>query len=399
MFKKIFQQNINFFKLYHKAFLSGLLTGLSFIPFPFFTLFFALAPLWFFIYQQKSLKKILTACFVCQFSCTLVGFNWIIYTFHAFGNMNWFFSFILFVFFCCFAHFYFFLSGLLWFFFTKKNSDSLSPAVKLLLFPFIFSLLHSLIPMLFPWNMGYPWLWGGMPGAQTAELWGFRFLNTLFYIFNLLFLILYKHRGDRTGKTALAGALALFAFLNLLGFYLKRRLPQPDKFLNAIVIQNNIGTTSHSSKAMSSQKAFHISKNLTFKSVLKYAKELKQRKDIQFILWSEGSYGYTISKKAEKERPLSALAQTIKIPLITGAISKDKNDYGVSLFVFDRKGSILKPVYSKVKLLMFGEYFPGNTDFSFFKKIFFLFWLQFDSWQVCPGSGSGRCSFGLANLL
>ena len=91
--------------------------------------------------------------------------------------------------------------------------------------------------------MGYPWLWGGIPGMQTAELWGFRFLDTLFYIFNLLFLIVYKHRLDSVGKRALAGAIALFVCLNLLGFYLKWRLPKPDQFSNVIVIQNNIGST------------------------------------------------------------------------------------------------------------------------------------------------------------
>lgn len=218
--------------------------------------------------------------------------------------------------------------------------------------------------------MGYPWLWGGMWGAQTAELWGFRFLNTLFYVFNLLFLILYKHRFDSAGKKALGGALLLFVFLNGLGFYLKKRLPKPDQVLNAIVIQNNIGSVSHSTSKHSAKKAFRASKKLTYKSILKYAKQLDKRKNIDFIIWSEGSYPYIISKHEKRERKLSRLVKIMKIPLITGGLSKDGEDYGVALFVIDRKGNILKPIYNKVKLLAFGEYFPGIQTFPFLRKLF-----------------------------
>ena len=365
-----FPQVKSFFKVYHKALLSGLLIGLSFIPFPFFTLFFALVPLWLFLYEQKSLKRVIIGGMLCQFLATLIGLHWVLFTFHDFGNMNWFVSSILLLLFCCFVHFYICISGLCWFLITKKSSHPLPAIAKLLLFPLIFSLLHSLIPMIFPWNMGYPWLWGGMWGAQTAELWGFRFLNTLCYIFNLFFLILYKHRFDSTGKKALAGAVLLFVFLNGLGFYLKKRLPQPDESLNAIVIQNNIGSVSHSKHKMSAKKAFRISKYMTYKSILKYAKRLDKRKNIDFVLWSEGSYPYPISKYKNKEHRLSTLVKAAKIPLITGGLSKDKKKYGVALFVIDRNGDILKPIYNKVKLLVFGEYFPGIQTFPFLRKLF-----------------------------
>ena len=371
---------INFFNAYKVPLSSGLLFGLSFIPFPFFTLFFALVPLWFFICHQSRLQKVIIGCLICQALATFIGFNWIIYTFHSFGGMNWFFSFIMLVLFCCFANIYILLSGVLWFLLSKKSSLFLPVSVKLLLFPLIFSLLHSLIPTFFPWDMGYPWLWGGMPGAHTAELWGFRFLGTLFYIFNLLFLIVYKHRFDKTGKRALAGALLLFAGLNLLGFYLKWRLPQPDKFLNAIVIQNNIGSIAHldaRSPTLARKKAFHISKTLTYKAVLKHAGEKKLREDIDFILWSEGSYGWTINKRQKKEYRLSKMIKELQIPFITGAVSRDQDKYGGSLFVFDRNGNILKPVYNKIKLLIFGEYFPGIDRIPFLRRMFPYFGSSF----------------------
>lgn len=369
----LFKSLKNFFNVYKAPLLSGLLFGCSFIPFPFFTLFFALVPLWFFIYQQSCLKRVIIGCFLCQIISTLIGSNWIIYTFHNFGGMNWFLSFILLILFCSVAYMFVLLSGCLWFFLTKKSAFPLPVSAKLILFPLIFSLLHSLIPTFFPLNMGYPWLWGAMPGFQTAELWGFRFLNTLFYIFNLLFLILYKHRFDSAGKKALAGAVVLFACLNLLGLHLKWRLPKPDKSLNVILIQNNVGSVYHSqSKSIrySKKRSLNILRFLTYKAVKKHAKTKEERKEIDFIIWPEGAYGYTINKKAKTERGLSKMIKKLQIPLITGALSREGEKYGVSLFAFDREGNILKPVYSKVKLLIFGEYFPGIEHFPFLRNLF-----------------------------
>lgn len=386
----------SFLNSYKAPLLSGILIGTSFIPFPFFTLFFALVPLWFFIYYQSSLKKVLIACFLCQFVSTLVGFNWMIYTFHNFGGMNWFLSFIFLLGFCAVANSYMFFSGALWFFLTKKSSYSLSVATKLLLFPLIFSILHSLIPTIFPWNMGYPWLWGGLPGAQTAEIWGFRFLDTLFYIFNLLALIIYKHcffnakltarknkssvfkfllslRLDKVAQRTLLGAVLLFVFLNGFGFYLKQRLPSPDQDLKIILVQNNVGSIAHlDPKPFRSpkRKSLYMSKTLSYRGLKAIRKEGLKAKDIDFILWSEGSYGYPISKRAKRNFQLSKMTKSFQIPLITGAVSKERGKYGNALFVFDRKGNILKPVYDKIKLLIFGEYFPGIEKFPFLRKLF-----------------------------
>ena len=407
-------------KIYKAPLLSGVLFGCSFIPFPFFTLFFALVPLWFFIYQQSSLKRVLIGCFLCQFITTLIGFNWMIYTFHNFGGMNWFLSFIFLIGFCVIVNLYMICSGALWFILTKKSSFPLPVSVKLILLPLIFSLLHSLIPTVFPWNMGYPWLWGNLPGAQTAELWGFRFLNTMFYIFNFLFLVLYKHCGfnigqknlrkknkfvllhfadqifytfkllfsirfDKIGIRILAGAIVLFLFLNGLGFYLKQRLPQPNQFLNVIVVQNNIGSIAHLDPKpfrSAKQKSLYASQTLTYKAFFKYSKKKKKREKIDFILWTEGAYGYSIRKKAKKERRLSKMVKLIQTPLVTGALSKENGEYGNSLFVFDRQGNILQPVYDKIKLLAFGEYFPGIDRFPFLRKIFPYFGAN-----MTPGKG------------
>lgn len=436
-----------FLKFYRAPLLSGVLLGCSFIPFPFFALLFSLAPLWFFIYRQTHLKRVIVGCFLCQFISTLIGFNWVIYTFHNFGGMNWFLSFIFLLGFSGIANLYLPLSGALWFLSVQRLSWPVPS--KLILFPLIFSVLHSWVPTVFPWNMGYPWLWGGLWGAQTAELWGFRFLNTLFYVFNLLFLILYQHctfktgrkteksspaswpsrfiyralagfkkllslRFDHTGKMTLTGAIVLFVFLNGLGLYLKKRLPPPDQFLNMILIQNNIGSVFYLDPKpfkTPERKSLYISRTLTYRA-LKSARKQKLLKGVDLILWSEGSYPYTINKRKKRDRRLSRMVKTIQIPLITGAMSKEKGKYGNSLFVFDREGNILKPVYDKTKLLIFGEYFPGIDRFPFLRKLFPYFGANMApgkevqvqelegrrfGWQICYESLFDRISRTLAN--
>ena len=443
-------------KKYRAPLLSGALLGASFIPFPAAgQQFFALIPLWLFIFRQKNLKPILIGAWICQFVMSLIGFNWLIYTAHFFGQMSWPLSFLILMGFCSFANIYLVLAGALWFFLAKKIPAKIlgrpAPAAyQLLLLPLIFSLLHQIAPALFPWSMGAPWLWGGLPGAQTAELWGFRFLGALFYVFNfLLLLAVLGGWRRRAGLAALAAAAGLFALLNGLGVYLKRRLPEPDRQINILVIQPNIGSVQHLSKKplfsgpadtppeknkpkrkgeksrqglsarwsaymerlkrlaglsgfrhASARKArslfpnnprgqsLFITKELTYKHFLKAAKKLKIKnlkeahKGIHLILWPEGAYPYPISKTADRTPGLSRFVRQIGAPLATGAIGRGPKGYSNSLFVFDREGKLLKPVYSKSRLLAFGEYFPGSKRFPFLLK-----WFPYFGASLVPGDG------------
>ncbi|MGI9548568.1 MAG: apolipoprotein N-acyltransferase [Bdellovibrionales bacterium] len=349
--------------------ISGCFMGCSFIPFPVFFMFFSVAPLWFFLYQQKKLKEVIVGSWVAQFVTTFIGFNWILYTAHEFGEMNWVFSFFVLILFCSLANLFIPIASVLWFWICQKRK--LSAFSKLLLLPFLFIICHSYIPAIFPWNMGYPWLWGEFPAAQTAELWGFRFLNVLFYIFNLLILIISKHRFDLLGRIALIKMIGLFLFLNILGWSLKTRLPQPDSVLKTIVVQHNVGSSAHlktKTKFRDPRKEslFRI-KNLTVKSFIKYN---KQKEKINFILWPEGAYPFLIHKNKARLPGISDLIEKMETPLITGGISRDFRGYSNSLVVLDRKGNIMKPIYDKVKLLAFGERFPGSQTLPFLLKLF-----------------------------
>lgn len=367
-----------FIRKYKSALLSGILVGISFVPFPVFTVFFCWIPLWFFLTKQTNLKSVVIGSWISSFTITLIGSNWVAYTAHTFGGFSWAISIFALALFCSFANLFIMFASVTWFLITKQIKDSI--VLKLLLLPILFSLFHLLTPTIFPWNMGYSWLWAGWYGLHTAEIWGFKFLNTLFYTFNLLFLILYKHRLDKAGKLALSAAIILFVFLNGLGFYLKKRLAPADRSANVLLIQTNIGNM-HNLKLKSSfkniaEQSLYRAKSITIGSLLK----LKNRKDIDFILWPEGAYPYTLISNTNKIKNLSPLIRKIKTPLITGAMTQSRFGYSNSLITLDSRGKIMQPIYRKNKLLAFGETLPGSQTFPFIKKI-----VPYFGYNLIPG--------------
>lgn len=375
-FKNHFNKSMVFLKVYQAPILSGLLSGTSYIPFPPWAAVFMWVPLWWFISQQKSLKSVIIGAWLCQFIGTLIGFNWVAYTIQTFGQMPWVAAIPGLILFCAFANIFIVTASAVWFVLVRHSPTPLSIPFKLLLFPLLFALFHSLIPMLFPWNMGYVWLWAGLPLFQTAEIWGVRFLNTLIYVFNLCFLVLYKHRWDLTGKKALASAIGLFISLNIFGFYLKHRLPERTSQLKVLMVQSNIGQLKKDSEGALSKRLHNPArraritmKELTYKGLIKFRRQYKEQSHVNFILWPEGAYPYTINKSQNHISYLSRQVQKFKIPLITGGIGTDQRGYTNSLFILNREGKLLRPVYDKVKLLAFGEYMPGPFRLSFIKKL------------------------------
>ena len=384
-FKKPFVFISDFLEVYRWPLVSGFFFGMAFIPYPLITTFFALVPLWFFIFKEKSLKRIIVAALCCQFIATTVGFHWIIYTAQAFGNLNLFFSLIVFSGFLLIGNIYILLASTLSFFFLRKFSH-LPIFIKLLIFPLSFSFLHFYIPTIFPWNMGYHLLWQGFPALQTAEIWGFRFLDTLFYMFMLGSMIVCYHtklflrtspsfkwslKLDKIGVLFLSVLVLSFIFLNLYGVFLKKRLPPPDASLKVILVQNNIGAIYKQKRRNPQKHAFFKTRSLT-KKALRHVrlKSNVSKEEIDFILWSEGTYPFPIPKENERARYLSSLSQSLQVPIITGTTTVNEDDQVFnSLVISDRQGQILKPHYDKLKLLIFGEYFPGLELFPFLRKL------------------------------
>ena len=351
----MFNNVICFFKFFWLPILSGILAGTSYIPFPPWAVLFCFIPLWHFCLKNtQKIKLLFIAGWLTQFTLALIGFHWVAYTINIYGNFNWFISIAGFLAFCAFAHIHIPLALVVWFYFIK-----ILPPVKwlrLLSLAVLISLSLSL-PMLFRWNFGYTWFWAKFPIFHTAELWGFQFISTLTVLLQVCFFSL------RNKKLITMGAVFFFLF-NGLGYFLAKRLKQPDSTARVLLVQHNIGNYMELNESRS--QVFKITSN---KLINLTTKTLDS--SVDFILWPEGAYPYLLK---EGKTSFSKLQKTVKnefqTTLATGASSRIGRYVTNSIFFIDSKGEFNPARYDKNKLLAFGEYIPGDRWFPKLRKIF-----------------------------
>ncbi len=408
----------NFLCFYSLPLLSALLLATSYIPFPPYTLFFCYVPLWLFALRQKRLLPLLKGAWLCQFFATLLGFHWLAYTFREFGFFSWPLSVLGLIGFACFANLHIPIALGLWscsqrflstFCEAKKPPSSL-PTQKghkgergwlgLFLLPLYSALSMQYYPMIFEWHYGYSWFYAGWPAAQTAEIWGFRFLNTLTLFFNFLGLYVFLkapkplltfkkqafwqvgawcrelragwptfHRRWGPGLYALALGLLLFAFLNLVGLGLKNRWPDPDQKARVLIIQPNTENLSavyrRSKKDPRAQALSQLMEETD-----RFFKAGPPPQDLDFILWPEGAYPYRIrhNEGTAWDSFASRQAKKWQTTLLLSATGESPQGITNSLFAFNKEGQLIQPPYHKTILLVFGEYLPGEK------------WLNWSQW-------------------
>lgn len=357
--------------------LSGFLIGTSYIPFPPWAIFFCCVPLWWFALNQKRLKSLIVGGFLCQFIVTIIGFNWVAYAIKAIDIPLWPQTIILCSLFLLLANLHIPLSLFFWFVSQKllKRITSNQSLYTWLLLPLFFALCTQYYPMVFKWHFGYTWFYAKWPAAQTAEIWGFQFINTLILFSNLLFLFVFKNVISKEklrfsfhrGAIALSVWLVCFIALQVWGGYLKNRLPQPDKKIRVLMVQPNIENEIQEDDEK---------RNLILSRVLEETeKHLQVPSDltVDFILWPEGVYPYKIHLQNAKEgKDLIQLKISVfGIPLVVSAKGKRKTGYTNSLFVFDKQARLVQAPYDKILLVPFGEYTPGEKWFPFIDRFLF----------------------------
>ena len=363
--------------------LSGFLIGTSYIPFPPWAVFFCCVPLWLFALNQERLKPLLIGGFFCQFVVTIIGFNWVAYAIRAIDIPLWPQAFILFLIFIVFANLHIPLSLFFWFLSQKqlkKVRHSLSRSLCIwFLLPIYFGLCTEYYPMIFEWHFGYTWFYAKWPAAQTAEIWGFQFINTLVLFSNLLFLFVFKSFFVKKAKSNLLfyrGFIALcvwvscFITLQVWGEYLKNRLPEPDQKIRTLIVQPNIENKIQEEDQWNS---FVLSKIL--RETGRYL-PVKPDLPVEFILWPEGTYPYAINpfRVEQGKDPIQGRISIFNTPLVVSAKGEGlggRKGYTNSLFVFNKKGQLVQAPYSKTLLIPFGEYTPGKKWFPFVDRFFF----------------------------
>ncbi len=436
--------------------LSGVLIGTSYIPFPPWAVFFCYVPLWFFALKQEKLKPLITGGWICQFVVTLIGFNWVAFALQEMGFPFWPHTFFLFLFFASIANLHIPLSLFLYFIFRKilsscwqfpvfwsstarktrveeTNRSSIGVGCRffpgrlscIIFLPLYLALCTEYYPMIFEWHLGYTLFYAKLPISQTAEIWGFKFLNTLILLFNLIFLYIFMQYLQLKKSTLYSLVLLALVFgaLNFYGLYLKNRLPEPDQTIQVLMVQPNIKNKIQEDEKYNnyilSQVLRETSKHfLTTEPVVglqnntaftEKTHTLLPNQKINFILWPEGAYPYGIdvSKVKKEQDPVQKRISIFNVPLIISAKgvntlgnlidystdnTKDKSAdnsssvvYTNSVFVFHKDGRLVESPYNKTLLLPFGEYTPGANWFPFIDK-----WLFGESRFYSPGTGENK---------
>lgn len=372
------KRSIQFFK--HKAYefrgplLSGVFVGTTFIPFPPWALLFCYVPLWIFATQDNiSVRKALTAGWITQFILTLIGFHWIAYTAHEFGNLPWVISIAALLLFAAGMHLYVAAAVGLGVFLRRKFS--LSAPLTLVVFALLHSLFERIWPVIFDWNLGYTLLWSRLPLFQLADVVGFLGLSGLLLLFNAWIACIWLNKKERTkALTHLCLLVACFASLLTWGVFHGKKWNHFDREVKVTAIQGNIGNLEKA--AAERGRGFQESITQTYLNLTSQAKE--RFPDTDVFVWPETAFPDYLDSHFKYRQPPQLLLNNLAnlgTPLIVGAYSKDANtdmrlDQSTynALFLLDGQGQLLTKPYRKTELLAFGEYLPLSERFPFILK-------------------------------
>jgi apolipoprotein N-acyltransferase len=371
-----FQSLKQYPKQYYLPILSGFLVGTSFPPFPAWASLFCWVPLWYFCLNSKNSKEVFWAGWTTQFLLTLIGFHWVAYTGHAFANLPWILSIPVLLLFAAFVHIHIPLALVLQHFLFRKLKTHI--LVRLLSLALLHSLLERVWPMIFPWHLGYGWLYSRLEIFQLADKFGFLGLSALLLIFNAFLtwaVFLWKDNKRKASLMTTAAALFVFLGLNVAGSIFKN-LPPTESQFNVLIVQANIGqfdkiqaevNLKGSSQSEVQQVVMERYFKLTDEALAKYP-------ETEVIVWPETALADYLDL-AYLSRPralrLRAKVREWNRALLTGAYSREAGTDKVynGFFVFDAQGNLTGPGYRKSHLLAFGERLPFGDVFPWLYKI------------------------------
>ncbi len=251
-------------------------------------------------------------------------------------------------------------------------------------FAFVFSALllrrglAKRIPLLCPflvagvwavyeWTQTLGWWgvpWGRLPlgqakflvGLQTASWFGSYFVTFLLVAVNLclaqIICRILKNRSYKDWRLWRGGVIAVAAMLifqygagTALWF---AGTPKTSETVRVAVIQGNI--SSHEKWSISGgQKTREVYRDYTVKAAEAGA---------EIVVWPETALPYTIRENNGVGRFVSELAQETHTTILVGAFTTDEEGDYNSIVCFTSDGSMYETVYSKRRLVPFGEFVP-----------------------------------------
>lgn len=352
-----------------RALLTGILVGTSFIPFYPWAIYFCWIPIWREWVDNPSAKKVFWQGWVAQFIFTLIGFHWISHVASEFGHLPPPVSILVLLAFASFANLQVPLAGLLWSwlhrkYLFKREQNFVLLALILIVFEYFF-------PMIFPWNMGYSWLYAGWPSFHWADFFGFQGLSAITILINLLVALgIEKALNRKPVRNYAVGLAALLLILNVGGYWRNQRWQETDAKLSFLQVQANIGNFE---KYYAERRG--LFRDFILDKYLRITREgLKAHPDIDVIVWPETA----VPDKLDDLYKFSPISQSLRTqikeigkPLITGAYSSESSSSQIynAMFFFNAQGELSSAPYRKNILLAFGEYFPGAQWFPALKEL------------------------------
>ncbi len=371
--------------------LSGIFIGTSYIPFIPWALFFCFVPLWFtWLFHNLPAWKVFFYGWLTQFTLALIGFHWIAHTAIEFGRLPFIVGYLILFLFCATQNLHIPLAGLLWHYTHKRFHFHFQSS--LLFLAVATALFEKLSPMIFHWNLGYPWFWSHWPAYQWADTIGFEglsFLTILINAYILWIFITIKKTGPRSNikhptlisnvmaflknqKVACGHIMALLIFfiiLNITGKMKQNTWSDTNKVFHIGAVQANIGNFD---KYMAYHNTFY------YPAIYEQYFDLTQSllnnlsvENLDLIIWPETAFPGQLDHHIDSSHKyrLQHFISQHKTPLLTGSYSSNPQDnkYYNALFFFNPEGLLLER-YRKSTLLAFGEYFPGVHWFPFLKN-------------------------------
>lgn len=379
--------------------LTGLFIGTSYIPFPPWAILFGLVPLIVAtvrvsesLREQKigSSRKACIRAFVggwlAQFILNAIGFHWISITAVEFGHFPMWVGILVLIGFCAIAHLYYALAPALTVAIVRKLeikaglNRRISDGIQVGILLSTFAAIEALWPSIFPWHLGYTWLWAGFPGVQATDLIGFEGLNLVSLVSNGLFAIGWMrwspteatvwHRLRPTVPWVGAG-IALFLAINIIGVGRENKWKEADGVLKFLIVQGNIGN--YEKLIAERQKDFSLP--IVDNYIRLSSEGFDKHPDATFALWPETAFPDYLDQAFSNERNWIALrgfTSARNKMVLTGAYSYDterRKSYN-GFFAMSGTGTLLAEPYRKSILIPFGEKFPFADIVPYTKWLF-----------------------------
>lgn len=360
-----------------RIFLSSFLIVLSFPPWDLdFLLWVCLIPWFSSLRQTTAVRHAVRRGLELGMLMTLLGFYWVGYVLHQFGNLNWplsclglfFFGFICQLQFPIFSGFFRLFAHP---FIEKRPFQSLLPLALL------YVGIDAFVPKLFEDTLGHA-LYQSTNLRQLVDLAGPRLLTFLVVLINLSIWSFCLNKKFQIFILPAVFLLGGIIYGHIKGDEIQNLLKSPISRVQAGVIQGNIGDF----EKIASERGIPEAGKKVMDTYLQLSEQaLSQTPSPDFLVWPETAYPAAFrtprtSEEMAREQQIEKFVRSKNIPLLFGGYDQaDQKDYN-SLFLLAPKidGSFAErsqlAVYHKHILLLFGEYIPGADSIALIKNIF-----------------------------